>query len=58
MEETERNLRKLEEENRMLGGRVIVLEAKDVTLRNRAGDELEERVEEFTTRVGMLLSDR
>lgn len=28
----------------MLGGRVIVLEAKEVALRNRSGDELEERV--------------
>lgn len=42
----------------MLGGRVIVLEAKEVTLRNRSGDELEERVLEFQTRVEMLLSDK
>jgi hypothetical protein len=35
----------------MLGGRVIVLEAKEVTLRNRSGDELEDRVLEFQTRV-------
>lgn len=42
----------------MLGGRVIVLEAKEVTLRNRSGDELEERVLEFQTRLEMLLSDK
>ena len=35
----------------MLGGRVIVLESKEVALRNRNGDELEERVMEFQTRV-------
>jgi hypothetical protein len=50
-EEAERTIRKLEEENQMLGGRVIVLEAKEVTLRNRSGDELEDRVLEFQTRV-------
>lgn len=37
-EETEKTIRKLEEENQMLGGRIIVLEAKEVTLRNRSGD--------------------
>lgn len=42
----------------MLGGRVIVLEAKDVALRNRNGNELEERVLEFQTRVEMLLNDK
>ncbi len=42
----------------MLGGRVIVLESKDVALRNRNGQELEERVLEFQTRVEMLLSDK
>lgn len=42
----------------MLGGRVIVLESKEVALRNRNGDELEERVMEFQTRVEMLLADR
>lgn len=42
----------------MLGGRVIVLESKEVALRNRNGDELEERVMEFQTRVEMLLSDK
>lgn len=42
----------------MLGGRVIVLESKDVALRNRNGQELEQRVLEFQTRVEMLLSDK
>ena len=57
-EEAERTIRKLEEENQMLGGRVIVLEAKEVTLRNRSGDQLEDRVLQFQTRVQMLLSDK
>lgn len=42
----------------MLGGRVIVLESKDVALRNRNGEELEERVLEFQTRIEMLLNDK
>ena len=57
-EETEKTVKRLEEENRMLGGRVIVLESKEVALRNRNGDELEERVMEFQTRVEMLLNDK
>jgi len=42
----------------MLGGKIIVLESKDVALRNRNGEELEERVVEFQNRVKMLLSDK
>jgi hypothetical protein len=42
----------------MLGGRVIVLEAKEIATKNRPGDHLEERVVEFETRVKMLLNDK
>ena len=48
----------MEEENRMLGGRVIVLESKDVALRNRNAEDLEERVIEFQNRVKILLNDK
>ena len=51
LEEVEKSLSKLEEENRILGGRVIVLESKEVALRNRSGDDLEERVMEFQSRI-------
>ena len=43
----------------MLGGRVIVLEAKDITIENRnASSSLEENILEFQTRVEMLLNDK
>jgi chromosome segregation ATPase len=58
LEEVERNISKLEEENRILGGQVIVLESKEIALRNRGGDDLEERVMEFQSRVEMLLNDK
>ena len=58
LEEAERNISKLEEENRILGGQVIVLESKEIALRNRGGDDLEERVMEFQSRVEMLLNDK
>ena len=35
-----------------------MLESKEVTLRNRSGDDLEHRVKEFQSRIEMLLNDR
>jgi hypothetical protein len=47
-------VKRLEEENRILGGRVIVLESKDLVTENRresGSRKLEENVLEFQTRV-------
>lgn len=54
-------MKKLEEENRILGGRVIVLESKDLATdsrRDNGGRKLEENVLEFQTRVELLLSEK
>jgi len=52
-------VRKLEEDNRVLGGRVIVLESKELAVENRReGRRLEENVLEFQTRVEMLLDEK
>ena len=54
-------VKKLEEENRILGGRVIVLESKDLATENRresGSRKLEENVLEFQTRVYMLLNEK
>lgn len=39
-------------------GKVIVMESREVALRNRTGEELEERVLEFENRVELLLSNK
>lgn len=52
-------VKKLEEDNRVLGGRVIVLESKELAVENRReGRRLEENVLEFQTRVEMLLDEK
>jgi predicted RNase H-like nuclease (RuvC/YqgF family) len=58
LEEKAGLLRRLEEENQLLSGRVIVMESREVALRNRTGEELEERILEFESRIELLLNNK
>jgi hypothetical protein len=51
LDERALNLKRLEEENRLLNGRVIVMESREIALKNRTGEELEERILEFEGRI-------
>lgn len=42
--ENSAQLKKLEEDNELLQGKIIVMESREIALRNRTGEELEERV--------------
>jgi hypothetical protein len=44
LEEKAHQLKKYEEENQLLNGKIIVMESREIALRNRTGEELEERV--------------
>lgn len=44
-------IKRLEEENQVLNGKIIVMESREIALRNRTGEELEERVLEFENRI-------
>ena len=50
-EEKAHLLKKYEEENQLLNGKIIVMESREIALRNRTGEELEERVLEFENRI-------
>lgn len=51
-------IKRLEEENQVLNGKIIVMESREIALRNRTGEELEERVLEFENRIELLLSNK
>jgi hypothetical protein len=51
LEERAGDVKRLEEENQLLNGRIIVMESREIALRNRTGEELEERVLEFENRI-------
>jgi DNA repair exonuclease SbcCD ATPase subunit len=58
LEEKANNLRRLEEENQLLTGKVIVMESREIALKNRSGEELEERILEFESRIELLINNK